>query len=68
MKKRKSGGFSEIRPGEDLSEDDAGVIEIKTEMVYNWVSQVLLALTFMHSIGVVHRDVKPASLQGSDEC
>ena len=62
MKKRTTGGFSKIRPGEELSDDDDQIIEVTSDRVYDWMSQVILALSLLHKLGVVHRDIKPANL------
>jgi serine/threonine protein kinase len=62
MKCRSTGGFSRVRPGEELSDDDENVLQIHPEMVYRWISQIILGLSVIHKLKVVHRDIKPANL------
>lgn len=62
MKRRSTGGYSKVRPGEELSDEDEKVIEISADTVYFWTSQIILALALLHSSQVVHRDIKPANL------
>jgi serine/threonine protein kinase len=62
MKKRKSGGFARIRPGEVLSDEDNEVIEIQPQTIYNWLAQLTLALRYIHTNRIIHRDVKPGNV------
>ena len=62
MKVRHTGGFRRIRPGEELSESDEEVVDIKTDRLYSWIAQIALALRTIHKLRIIHRDVKPGNL------
>ena len=67
MKRRSNGGFSRKRPGEELSDDDNAIISVDSQMIYSWVSQIVLALCAIHKLHIVHRDIKPANLILSED-
>ncbi len=52
----------ELVEGKGLNRLVAKGQRVDRGLVVNWVSQLLTALEFAHSQGIIHRDIKPANL------
>jgi serine/threonine protein kinase len=62
MQMRVAAGSRRVRTGDELSEIDDRMVDLRTDTLYSWVAQMVLALGTIHKLRVIHRDVKPGNL------